>query len=96
MAFHTTFQHPAFSPECITIGRARDDHYKRFNFDLCRALDMTKLGIVLDQMVETGAIDKRMAELFHLQAGSLLALMLSENNRTFNEQRAKDTPDAKA
>lgn len=85
--FH--FHHSAFGPDVIRLGRTRDDQYMRFHSDLCRALDMTKMSIVLSQMVEAGCLDKRMAELFHMQAGTLLALLTSENNRAFS---AKDAP----
>ena len=75
------FSHAAFEPETVTLGR--DDQYREFRFDLCRAIDMTKVSIVLGKMVEAGVLDKRMAELFHGQASTLLALMVSENNRSF-------------
>jgi hypothetical protein len=57
-------------------------HAKR-NFELCRAIDTTKLGIVLADMVKTGHISKRQAENFDTLASSLLATILAENHRSF-------------
>lgn len=85
-----SFQYAAFHPESTTLGRAVDDAYRQYNFDLCRALDMTKLSCVLGDMVENRWIDRRVAELFHLQAGALLAMMTSENNRLYAQH--KDSP----
>jgi hypothetical protein len=53
------------------------------HFDLCRAVDMTSLAVVLEQMVKTAHISQRQADAFHAQAGGLLATMLSENARSF-------------
>jgi hypothetical protein len=75
--------YPALTPEVTCLGRAADDAHRQFNFDLCRALDMTKMGIVLGKMSEIGWLDAREAELLHLQASSLLALMRTANNRAY-------------
>lgn len=53
------------------------------HMDLCRAIDMTKLSIVLDEMVKTGFLSHYQREAFHSQAGGLLATMLAENHRSF-------------
>lgn len=53
------------------------------HFDLCRAIDMTSLSVVLQEMVNTKAISQRQADAFHAQAGGLLAIMLAENHRSF-------------
>lgn len=58
-----------------------DAHRKR-NFDLCDGINMIKLSIVIDKMVEDG-LHPRLAEIYNLQAGALLAALRSENNRNF-------------
>ena len=84
-----TFVHDAFSPDTTCIGKPLDDLYRRFNFELCRAIDMTKLSCVLGEMVERGWMDGRLAELFHLQASTLLAQLTSENNRALGALRSR-------
>lgn len=59
-----------------------DLHASR-HMDLCRAIDMTKLNIVLDEMVEGGFLSQRQMDAFCAQAGGLLATMLAENHRSF-------------
>ena len=58
------------------------DPYRQINYDLCTALDLTKMGIVLDKMVAVG-MNPQLRELYEAQTGSLLALLRSENNRLF-------------
>ena len=86
---HFAFHHPALSPDTVTVGREPDETYRRNNFDLCRAVDMTKVSIVLSRMAEQGWLDKREAELLHTQASSLLALMRTANNRAHAALLAK-------
>ncbi|MHB9879144.1 hypothetical protein ACSMXM_05720 [Pacificimonas sp. ICDLI1SI03] len=81
------YLYDAFSPETLTLNREPDDTYRKNNFDICRALNMTNMSVVLGRMVATGWLDKRVAELFHMQASSLLALILSENNREFASRK---------
>lgn len=80
---HFTFQHDAFRPDLMTLGSPFDDRYRKFHYDLCQGINMTRVSIALGQMVEAGVMDKRVAELLHLQAASLLAMMTTENNRSF-------------
>jgi hypothetical protein len=89
---HFTFQHDAYRPDTVKLGKQRDDQYRQFHYDLCQGINMTRVSIALGQMVEAGVLDKRMAELFHMQAASLLALMTSENNRAFQAGPALPTP----
>lgn len=63
------------------MGKPEDAQHRRFNYELCEAIDTLKLGIVLDRMVEAGKLHPRLAELYRGQAGCLLALLRSENNR---------------
>lgn len=87
------FHECALSPECVTVNREPGETFKRFNYDLCRAIDMTSLGIVLEKMALAGWIDPREAEIFHTQAGSLLALMRTANNRAHGARtRDRDGP----
>ena len=67
----------------INPGNESDEHRRR-NFDICKAINMTTLGIVLYDMVKAG-MPKELAEIYELQAGSLLALIRTENNRIFAE-----------
>ena len=58
--------------------------HRKINYDLCTAIDMIKFGIVLDKLVVVG-MHPQLRELYYAQAGSLLALLRSENNRLFGE-----------
>ena len=66
-------------PDFVALGK----HRKR-NYDICTALDMIKLSIVLDEMVEDG-MHPQLARIYKMQGSSLLAALRSENNRTFEE-----------
>lgn len=81
---HTQYHHPARFHDTTCIGREPDDTYRRLHYDLHQALDMTRMGIVLQKAVEAGMLNKRMAELYHTQAGSLLAVMASDLDRGFS------------
>lgn len=75
------------APEDFGVNLVRNTpdgelHAQR-HFDLCRALDMTKLSIVLDEMVRTGFLSHHQSEAFRAQAGGLLATILAENARGF-------------
>ena len=83
-----TFIPSPFSPE--SSGHPVDDQHRRYNFDICRAIDMTKLGIVLDKMVEDGWMDSGMAKIYETQASALLAAIRAENNRCHGSFKAKD------
>lgn len=74
-------------PEDFDVNLVRmtpdGDLHARRNFDLCRAVDMTALSIVLGDMVKTGHISHRQAEAYKAQAEGLLATLLAENHRSF-------------
>ena len=55
--------------------------HRRHNYDLCRAVDITKLGVVLDEMVSKRGLSPELASVYLAQADSLLAALRSENNR---------------
>lgn len=59
------------------------DLHAGWHIDLCRAVDMTKLHVVLDRMVKAGHLSPRQRDAFSAQAGGLLAIMLAENARSF-------------
>ncbi len=70
------------NPERVPcMGTPEDDLHKKRHFDICRAVNMTNLSVVLGEMVESGHLDKRMASHFKDQVGVTLALILTENNR---------------
>jgi hypothetical protein len=69
-------------------GDPLDDAHRTRNFDLCRAVDLTSLGVVLDNLVKAG-MPKGQAELFKAQADALLQLMRTENNRLWADARKK-------
>lgn len=79
---------PAFQPVRTTEGR--DDWHRKNNYDLCTAIDLTKLGIVLERMVTSRQMSERLALIFHAQAESLLAALRSENNRALRDRWIKD------
>lgn len=73
-----------FNPERIcNVSTQTGSQYRKINYDLCTALDLTKLSIVLDKMVEAG-MHPNQAVLYKAQADALLQLMRSENNRIHN------------
>jgi len=85
------YTHAGLYPEDpIRLGHepSLDSEYKRFNFDLCRAVDMNALNSVLNRMHEAGHIDKRVAELLSLNVSTALAMLLTENNRGFTARKA--------
>lgn len=57
--------------------------HRRFNYQICTALDMTKLGIVLESMVAAGRMHPTVAKTFKVQASALLAAIRTENSRAF-------------
>lgn len=57
-----------------------DDAARRRNFDLCQAVNLTRLGIVLDALIAAG-MPAEQAKCFKASADSLLALMRTENHR---------------
>lgn len=59
------------------------DLHAQWHMDLCLAVNMTSLAIVLNKMVDRNHISRRQADAFEAQAGGLLATMLSECARSF-------------
>lgn len=74
------------------VGNTPDGElYAHRNYRLCRAIDMTSLSVVLDDMVKTGHLSRRLSDAFKAQAGGLLATMCSENNRSFIGSKNQST-----
>jgi hypothetical protein len=61
-------------------GQPASDEHRRRNFDLCRAVNLTSLGVVLADMVDAGMPPQQQA-CFYAAADALLQLMRTENNR---------------
>lgn len=70
----------SYRPETVTMNREPGASHLKRNYDVCRALDMLKLGIVLDDMVKAG-MPKEQAACFKEAAHALLQLLRTENNR---------------
>jgi hypothetical protein len=62
------------------MGVVPDDAYRKLNFDICRAVDTTVVGICLDKLMEL-VMPREQAEAFRAQAQALRALLCTENNR---------------
>lgn len=60
----------------------QDKAHRQRNFELCNALNIGRLGMVLEDMVASG-MPKEQAEVYRTSAIALLALMRSENNRLY-------------
>lgn len=61
-----------------------DTQHRQHNYELCQAIDLTKLGIILEKMVNDGKLHPQMATIYKIQGNALLAALLSENNRLHN------------
>jgi hypothetical protein len=74
-------QDTLWHPEKIPNGSIVEDKRRgKINFKLCNAIDLTTMGIVLDELVKAG-MHPNLAKLYKAQAESLLSLLRSENNR---------------
>lgn len=62
------------------IAHTLGDRHRELNYKICMAIDLLKIGIVLDEMVAEG-MEPEFVEIFKAQADGLLAAMRSENNR---------------
>jgi len=66
------------------VSLALADQYRSRNFDLCVAINITSLGVVLDKMIEDGSLTKNQAECYKQSAHAILQLLRSENNRWYS------------
>lgn len=71
-----------FTDQPVMMGREPGESYLRRNMALCRAVDLTKLSIALDDLIEAG-LPAHQAECFRANAEALLQLMRTENNRLY-------------
>lgn len=55
--------------------------YRERNYKICTALDMTKLGIILEEMESTGDITTEERRAFRLMGASLLFMIRNANDR---------------
>lgn len=60
-----------------------DDVHRKNQYNICQGINITSLGCALNDMVEQGVLDRRLADIYKLQAQTLLAVILSENNRVY-------------
>ncbi len=63
----------------------RELHRKR-NYDICTAIDLIKLGIILEEMEQTGDLDQMKSKNFHNIASSLLYIIRKENDKLLGEK----------
>lgn len=82
--------HESFGVNLVRNTPEGELHAQR-NMDLCRAVDLTKLAVVLNEMVATRHISRRQADAFEAQAGGLLATLLTENDRSFIGSKHQST-----
>lgn len=59
--------------------------YRNCNYKLCTSIDITSLGVVLNEMVERGHISEEDAKLYREQAENLLTLLRNINDRGFDK-----------
>ena len=86
----TFIPHESFGVNLVRNTPDGEVHAQR-NFDLCRAVDMIALAVVMNEMVKTGHISRRQADAFEAQAGGLLASLLTENDRSFIGSKHQST-----
>lgn len=83
----------SFGVNLVHMTPDGDLHAQR-HMDLCRAIDMTSLNVVLGEMVETGFLSQQQMDAFCAQAGGLLATMLAENHRSFIGSPSQSTAES--
>ncbi len=59
--------------------------YRRRNYDICMAVDLIKLGIVLEEMVTSEDLSQKKADSFKTIAQGLLQLIRQENDKLRRE-----------
>lgn len=73
------------------VSKCMCDRHRELNYKICTAVDLTKMTIVLSEMVKDG-MEPELAEIFKAQSYVLLASIQSENNRIKrNKQRTNAT-----
>lgn len=75
---------PARFTDRICGGKPSDASMRRDNYELCQAIDTLSLSVILERMVKEQGLSEQMANIFHAQAASLRAALLTENHRLHN------------
>lgn len=73
-------------------NREPGESYLKTNFELHRAIDMTKVSIVLDKLVKQG-LPEGQAKTFKAMAEGLLDLIAGEHSRIYAAQLKEFKPD---
>jgi hypothetical protein len=61
--------------------------YRRRNYKICKAIDLTKLGTILNEMIESGDLSRDKAKAFDDMASGLLKIIRLENNKLLKEEQ---------
>jgi hypothetical protein len=79
---------PAHSPDDpLNNSDPIDSQFLHFNYELCTALNMLKIGIVLDKMVDAGWMEPNMRRIFEAQADGLLGSLRAYNGMAHERQK---------
>jgi len=68
----------------LIMGTPDGDAHRKYNYKLCGAIDIQKLSVIFEEMIKNGYLHPKLAKIYKAQAESLLAALLSENNRAFD------------
>jgi hypothetical protein len=74
----------SFSERVPGTVQPSDEEHREDNYDICRAIDLTRLGVVLDRMIAKGRIHPKQSECLYNSAAMLRLLILTELNRAHN------------
>ena len=70
-----------FNLDRVSGTKPDDDQHRHNCYELCQGINLTRLGVILEEMVNKDKLHPQLANIFKTQASALLASMLSENNR---------------
>lgn len=73
------------------MTKTEEMHRKR-NFQIHAAIDTTKLGEILDDMVRTGDLPFHLARHYREMGNSFNALLRAENDRIYEKAQPRPTP----
>lgn len=62
-----------------------DEDFRRRNYDICNAIDLTKLSCVLEEMIKDGSITKKESEYYDKLGDSLRQLLRLKNEDYFSK-----------
>jgi hypothetical protein len=76
-------------PESLVLPLRSYDNdinlHSKINYAICNAIDMTKLGIILDSMCKDGIIGTTEARSYQRMASAILSVIRQANDRKFNK-----------